>query len=457
MTGAAVGIATVTVTARDPGGLAAEQGFAVTVPNRAPEPVGTIAERVVHAGDSAVVDVAAHFAEPDGEELEYEVASSDTSRVAVAIAEAAVTATGVASGSATVTVTARDPGGLEARQRFETTVANRAPRPVGTIPDWTVTPGGRSAVDAEPYFEDPDGDDLGYSAASSDTTVATAHVSGSEVALEARGPGDATVTVTAADPEGLAATQAFTVTVPARPPVAELAYDLVRTLPHDGAAFTQGLVIRDTVFFESTGLYGRSEVRAVRVATGEVLLRRALARNRFGEGLALVGASLIQLTWRAGLAFVYDAATLDLQGAFEYDSEGWGLCHDGESLYMSDGSAALQRRDPSTFGLLDRIEVARDGSAVRGLNELECVGDEIYANVFRSNDIVRIDKATGVVTGVLDAQPLVEASGRPANPKAVLNGIAHDPDAAPSTSPASCGRRCSRSGSGRSRNWATFD
>ena len=208
--------------------------------------------------------------------------------------------------------------------------------------------------------------------------------------------------------------------------VAVLGYELRRTLPHDPSGYTQGLLIHDGVFFESTGQYGESDVRQVDIATGEVLRSHALSDEHFGEGIALVDDKLIQLTWKAGLAFVYDAATLVPEGTFAYEGEGWGLCHDGESLFMSDGSDTLQRRDPATFELLDRIDVKRSGFSVRNLNELECVGDHIYANIYLKDEIVRIDKSTGEVTGQLDAFGLSLVSGRPTDAGAVFNGIAYD-------------------------------
>lgn len=208
--------------------------------------------------------------------------------------------------------------------------------------------------------------------------------------------------------------------------VAVLGYELRRTLPHDPSGYTQGLLIHDGVFFESTGQYGESDVRQVDIATGEVLRSHALSDEHFGEGIAVVDAKLIQLTWKAGLAFVYDAATLVPEGTFAYEGEGWGLCYDGESLFMSDGSNTLQRRDPTTFELLDRIDVTRSGFSVRNLNELECVGDAIYANIYLRDEIVRIDKATGEVTGQLDAFGLSLVSGRPTDVGAVFNGIAYD-------------------------------
>lgn len=423
----AKGMVWITVTATDPGGLEATQSFAVTVPNRAPETVGSIAARTVEVGTTVSQDLVAYFTDPDGDPLTYAAVSADAKVAEVLVRGDSVAIAALAKGETTVSVTATDPEGLTAAQVFSVTVPNRAPTTVGTIPPDTVTVGDSATVDLAAFFDDPDGDPLVYAAMSSDPTVVGVAVSeGAVLSITAIAAGDATLTSTATDTEGLAATQASTVTVAGRPPVAELTYELVRTLPHDTGAYTQGLLIHDGIFFESTGRYGRSEVRQVEIATGEVLRSRALANNHFGEGLARVGERLIQLTWKAGLAFVHDAVTLDSLGTFEYQGEGWGLCHDGVSLYMSNGSDTLQRRDPDTFGLLGRIEVTRTDSPVYNLNELECVGDHVYANIYRSSEIVRIDKVTGVVTGVLDAEALARASGRPANPAAVLNGIAYD-------------------------------
>lgn len=423
----AKGMASVTVTATDPGGLETTQSFAVTVPNRGPEPVGSIAARTVEVGTTVTQDLAAYFRDPDGDPLTFAAFSADAQVAEVSVHGDSASIAALARGETTVSVTATDAEGLAAAQVFGVTVPNRAPIAIGTIPADTVAVGDTTAIDLSAYFDDPDGDPLVYAAAASDTTVAGVSVSAGTMVIAAIAEGEAAVDISATDTEGLAATQAFTVTVSGPPPVEELAYELERALPHDPGAYTQGLLIHDGTFFESTGRYGHSEVRRVDIATGEVLLSRALANNHFGEGLARVGERLIQLTWKAGLALVYDAATLDSLDTFEYRGEGWGLCHDGESLYMSNGSDTLQRRDPDTFGLLGRIVVTRPDAPVRLLNELECVGDHIYANIYRSSEIVRIDKVTGAVTAVLDAQRLTRASGRPANREAVLNGIAHDP------------------------------
>jgi len=204
-------------------------------------------------------------------------------------------------------------------------------------------------------------------------------------------------------------------------------YTILRTLPHDTAAYTQGLVFHDGELFESTGKNGASSVRRVEIETGRVIQSTPLPEEYFGEGLALVGSELIQLTWHAGLAFVYDLETLTVQRTFQYEGQGWGLCYDGEALYMSDGSSRLQRRDPGTFELLEMIPVTEGGYSVQQINELECVGDHIYANVYQTDRILRIDKTTGHVVGELDGFRLSAASRRTPNYEAVLNGIAYDP------------------------------
>ena len=208
--------------------------------------------------------------------------------------------------------------------------------------------------------------------------------------------------------------------------IAELDFEVRRTVPHDPGAYTQGLLIHDGAFLESTGQYGSSDLRQVDIATGRVLRSHALSEDHFGEGIAVVGERVIQLTWKAGLAFVYDIETFALLETFEYDGEGWGLCYDGASLFMSDGSSTLFRRDPTTFQVLEEIRVTRDGFSARDINELECVGEDLYANVYMTNEIVRIDKVTGEITGELDALSLALSSNRPSDAGAVFNGIAWD-------------------------------
>ena len=217
--GRAVGASTVTVTARDPEGLAAEQRLLVTVPNRAPEAVDTIGDRDLHVGDTIVVHVGRYFADPDGEELRYTSGSSSSAIARVTVSASRVTVVGKRVGDATVTVTARDPGGLEAEQRFRVTVPNRSPEPVDTIANRVVGAGRIQTLSVSAYFRDPDRQALLYSAVSSDTARATVAMSGGTLTLAGVAKGSATVTVTATDPGGLAAEQRFLVTVPNRAPV----------------------------------------------------------------------------------------------------------------------------------------------------------------------------------------------------------------------------------------------
>ena len=197
-------------------------------------------------------------------------------------------------------------------------------------------------------------------------------------------------------------------------------------VPHSTEAFTQGLAGGDGRLFESTGLYGRSSLRELDPETGEVLLQHDLEDGYFGEGLALVGDRLIQLTWREGTAFVYDADTFKVTDTFSYGGEGWGLCHDGTRLVMSDGSAELQFRDPADFSLLGTLAVTYDGRPVENLNDLACRGGTVYANVWLTTYVVEID-ADGQVVNVYDFRGLLtEAEWAELDRDAVLNGLHWD-------------------------------
>ena len=213
----APGVATVTVRASDVEGASAERGFQVTVPNRAPEPVGTMSPLTLAVGDTATLDASAYFTDPDEESLDFTAASSDAQVAGVSAAGDSVAVTAVTKGLATVTVTARDAQGAAARQTFRVTVPNRAPEPSGTIPSRTLTVGDTAAVDASAYFADADGDTLSWSAASSNAAVAAVSASGNVVTVRAVAPGDATVTITASDPEGLSASSTFSVSVTSAP------------------------------------------------------------------------------------------------------------------------------------------------------------------------------------------------------------------------------------------------
>ena len=199
--------------------------------------------------------------------------------------------------------------------------------------------------------------------------------------------------------------------------------EVLSRIDHDPSAYTQGLLLDGPVMYESAGQYGESTLRRVDPATGEVLNSVPVSEEFFAEGLALVDDRLIQITWKENKAFVYDVDTLEKLGEYSYEGEGWGLCYDGSDLYMSNGSSEITRRDPDTFEPLETYTVAVAGYPIEALNELECVGDSIYANVYQSDYIVRFDKATGEIDAYIDATDLrlpEEISGN------VLNGIAYD-------------------------------
>ena len=210
------------------------------------------------------------------------------------------------------------------------------------------------------------------------------------------------------------------------PPALATPYEVIGSYPHDPDAFVQGLVWHDGGFYESTGLYGRSTLRRVAFPSGEVLQQVALADTYFGEGLALAGDRLVQLTWRSKRGFVYDRVTFSQLGDFTYETEGWGITYDGTSLIMSDGSDVLTYLDPVSYQPIRTLAVTLDGRPLRALNELEWIEGEVWSNVWETDLIVRIDPATGRVTGVLDMTGLLPASQRSGR-EDVLNGIAYDP------------------------------
>lgn len=239
-----------------------------------------------------------------------------------------------------------------------------------------------------------------------------------------------TTTATTLAPPDSATTTAVTTLAPpdndARPTDVEaLVPRVVAEYPHDPAAFTQGLLLHEGSFYESAGQYGASSLREVDPETGAVMRQVDVPAAFFAEGLAMIDDRLIQLTWREGTAFVYDVDTFEQVGTFSYQGEGWGLCETDDALYMSDGSGTLTVRDPATFDELDTIDVTSRGQPVDELNELECVDDNVYANVWRTDTILEIDPATGDVVAEIDASGLLDADERAAlPPDAVLNGIA---------------------------------
>lgn len=215
------------------------------------------------------------------------------------------------------------------------------------------------------------------------------------------------------------------------PPVAPgslvmMVAEVVEVRPHDPTSFTQGLILYDGSLYESAGLYGSSSLRQVDPETGAVLQQIPVAEQYFAEGLERVEDRLIQITWREQTAFIYDIKTFTQVGTFTYEGEGWGLCYDGAALYMSNGTDHLTVRDPETFAVRAEIPVTQEGQPVFRLNELECVGGTVFANIWQTDTIVQIDKSTGQVVATINAAGLLTAEERTASD--VLNGIVYLPD-----------------------------
>jgi glutaminyl-peptide cyclotransferase len=204
-------------------------------------------------------------------------------------------------------------------------------------------------------------------------------------------------------------------------------YQVVRTYPHDTAAYTEGFFYLDGYFYEATGNVGQSSIRKVDINTGKVLQKTDLPPPDYGEGIVAWKNRLMELTWQSQHGFIYDLKTFKKLGQFDYPGEGWALTADDHHIYMSDGTATLRVLDPTTLKQVGKIDVTAAGNPVRNLNELEWVKGEIYANVWLTHSIIRIDPATGKVVGVINLAglgPKPEETTDPAND--VLNGIAYD-------------------------------
>lgn len=206
----------------------------------------------------------------------------------------------------------------------------------------------------------------------------------------------------------------------------EYTYEVLRSYPHDTAAFTQGLVFHNGFLYEGTGQYGHSSLRKVRLETGEILKKIDLPPEYFGEGIAILDNRVIQLTWQAQKGFVYDLKDFRLMRQFSYAGEGWGLAAHGGELLMSDGSAAIRVLDGRTLREKRRIKVHDRNVPVTMLNELEMVDGQIFANVWHTERIARIAPESGKVLGWIDLRGLLSPMYR-RDPEAVLNGIAYDP------------------------------
>ena len=205
----------------------------------------------------------------------------------------------------------------------------------------------------------------------------------------------------------------------------EYTYGVRAVHPHPATSYTQGLQYADGRLWEGTGQHGESVVQTLDLATGRAEVFARLPKEDFGEGIALLDGKVYQLTWQSNKAYVYDARTGEKIREFRYPGEGWGLTTDGKKLYMSDGTATIHTVDPATFRREKRVTVTYKGAPVEYLNELEWIGDKIWANVYTTDQIVVIDPATGVVEGVVDLAGLLPETEMTATTD-VLNGIAYD-------------------------------
>ncbi len=212
----------------------------------------------------------------------------------------------------------------------------------------------------------------------------------------------------------------------APPPVQLYTVEVKASYPHDPNAFTQGLFFSDGALFESTGLVGQSTLRRVRLQDGKVLQQAAIPAGQFGEGSTAWGKEIVSVTWTHGVGHRWDARTLKRLGSFRYAGEGWGLTQDGRSLILSDGTPWLRFLDPKTYKEQRRVRVLAGGKPVAALNELEYVNGEVWANIWQTPTIARIDPASGAVKGWIDLSALERLSGR-SGPDDVANGIAYEP------------------------------
>ncbi len=225
---------------------------------------------------------------------------------------------------------------------------------------------------------------------------------------------------------GALATCAWMLAASAQAVVPTYGYRVVHAYPHDPGAFTEGLFYLDGFLYESTGLEGRSSIRKEKLETGEVIQAKTVLPQYFGEGIVAWKDRLIELTWRSQVGFVYDLKTLAPFAQFRYPGEGWALTRDDRRLIMSDGTSELRFLDPDTLKELGRVRVTDEGRPVDQLNELEYVKGEVYANIWQTNRIARIDPATGKVLGWIDLTGLLGDADRGSAPVDVLNGIAYD-------------------------------
>ena len=289
VTAIARGMVTVTVTARDFGGLSAQSSFTITVPNQAPVAAGNVPPQTIFVGDTASVDMAAHFNDPDGDALSYSVASSDATAVSASLSGSVVSLRAITQGISTVTVTARDPDGLSAEQSIAVTVPNRAPTPLEIIPSQTLLTGGTTELDMASYFTDPDGDALTFTATSANASVVSVETAGNTVTITGVTPGTTRVTVTATDPAGISIQQMFAVTVPNREPVG------VGTMPGQALEPGQTVTVDVSPFFNDPD--------------GQALSFAATSSNTGVATATVDGTSVMLAAVEAGTATITVTAT----------------------------------------------------------------------------------------------------------------------------------------------------
>jgi glutamine cyclotransferase len=210
-------------------------------------------------------------------------------------------------------------------------------------------------------------------------------------------------------------------------PPAKIPYKITKVYPHSAGSFTQGLAFERGFLYEGTGQYGLSSLRKIEFEAGKILKETKLPKNVFGEGITIYKDKIIQLTWLSRIGFVYDKKSFRLLGSFRYPVpiEGWGITTDGKHLIMSDGSHRLYFLDPESFEVKRQLDVYDHQGPVQKINELEYVGGAIYANVWQSQNIIKIDAISGRVTGIIDLKEIVPKKYRGHNDY-VLNGIAYD-------------------------------
>ena len=202
-------------------------------------------------------------------------------------------------------------------------------------------------------------------------------------------------------------------------------YDILNIYPHNINSFTQGLVYREGFLFEGTGKNGQSSLSKINLENGEVLQSKNMSQRYFGEGIEIVDEKIYQLTWQSHLVFVYDKTTFESIESHYNATQGWGLAYDGSHLILSDGTATLQFMDPETFAPVRKVEVQLEGNAISQLNELEYINGEVWANVWQTDLILRIDPENGEVNSIVDLTGL-SAQTQLGSSEAVLNGIAWD-------------------------------